>query len=441
LAHALLVTTACPRPCLPFRSSGSIGTTVRLASLATLALTLLLVSGAVRAQAPEERGPLAASSWDAGARTLDGVSIRVRVVYPELGGPYPLVGVIHGANANGAYHTELATTLASRGFVVVVPDMPCTVTVCDHDANQRQISALLAWAAAESAEAGTRLAGKVDGGRRGLIGHSWGGLSSHLTAARDPSIGSVVLLDPNDDGTEGLSVTDAISAPHLTLLAQVPGLCNSQWQESMVRARLGGPRLELTVNRSGHCDPGEMDGLCSFGCGRGDTSTTRLFRRYAVAWTACVLGGDPAMVEWVGGPSYTRDVREGTVVGPSAAGLDALACRSGAPVPDAGPTDVQDAAMGLADAGVDSGAGPIMPEDAAVALDAEVRAPDAGLVTAGGPGGCACRAARASSCRTLVPLALFAVAWARRRRSAVRTPRESEGLARRSALEGRRERR
>ena len=83
-----------------------------------------------------------------------------------------------------------------------------------------------------------RLEGKVDGSRRGLIGHSWGGLAAHLAASRDTTIDSLVLFDPNDDGTEGLVATPTITASTLQLLAAVPGLCNSAWREDMVTAML-----------------------------------------------------------------------------------------------------------------------------------------------------------------------------------------------------------
>ncbi|MBN8612237.1 MAG: dienelactone hydrolase family protein [Deltaproteobacteria bacterium] len=352
------------------------------------------------AQAPEDRGPLTVETWDAGTLTLDGARIRTRVYYPAgagptgSGGPFPLVGVIHGANANGAYHTELASTLASRGFVAVVPDMPCTVTACDHDANQRQITALLAWAVAQSADPSSRLSGTVDGSRRGLIGHSWGGLSSHITAARDPSIDSVVLLDPNDDGTDGLSVTASITAPHLTLLAEVPGACNAAWQEAMVRTRLTSPHLDFTLDGSGHCNPGEMDLVCSFGCGRGDSATTPLFRRYAVAWTACVLAGDASMAEWLGGASYDGEVSAGRIVGPMASMLDGLPCRSGG-LPDAGVIETPDAGAVVGDdAAVASeiDAGTITESDAFVASGIDsgrTTAIDAGAGTSSS--GCSCR--------------------------------------------------
>ncbi|MGE0784769.1 MAG: dienelactone hydrolase family protein [Sandaracinaceae bacterium] len=351
------------------------------------------------AQDPEDHGPLTSASWDAGTQSLAGASIRVRVYYPDSGGPYPLVGVIHGANANGTYHTELATTLATRGFVAVVPDMPCTVIACDHDANQRQISALLEWAVAESADSTSRLAGKVDGSRRGLIGHSWGGLSSHITAARDPSIDSVVLLDPNDDGIQGLSVTNTITAPHLTLLAQVPGACNGAWQEAMVRTRLTGSHQDFVIRGSGHCDPGEMDVVCSFACGAGDRGTVPLFRRYAVAWTACVLAGDASMATWIDGASYMADVSGDVIRMPNPSGLAALPCQGGPP-PDGGVGPMSDAGPPIGGDGGAPGsdAGVLMPGTDAGMPPAGLDAGPPGAFDAGdtGPsdGGCTCRAHR-----------------------------------------------
>lgn len=391
-----------------------------LLAASCLALLLASSSGIARAQAPEMRGAVAFSMWDAGSLSLAGTSIRTRVYYPDAGGPYPLVGVIHGANANGAYHTELASTLASRGFVAVVPDMPCTVTSCDHDANQRQISALLEWAVAQSADGSSRIAGRVDGTRRGLIGHSWGGLSSHITAARDPSIDSVVLFDPNDDGTDGLGVSAMITAPHLTLLASVPGACNGAWQESMVRTRLGGPHLDFVISRSGHCDPGEMDVFCSFGCGRGDGATTPTFRRYAVAWTACVLAGDASMAGWMGGSDFDGDVSGGRLESAMPAGLESLPCRAGG-LPDAGMVESPDAAVAP---GEDAALAP--GEDAASAeLDAFVApgldaATSAGVDAGGGAAassGCGCTTAGARGGRGIAASALLLLAVVLRARS------------------------
>jgi dienelactone hydrolase len=360
----------------------------------------------VAAQEPEERGSFDVAEWDAGTLDAAGAPIRRRVVYPTSGaGPFPLVGVIHGAGRNGGRHIELARTLASRGYIAVLPDMPCSITSCDHDANAAQITALLEWAVAESGMGSSMLSGLVDGSRRGLIGHSWGALASHIAASRDSTIDSVVLFDPNDDGTEGLSATPGITAPTLQLLASVAGACNSAWNEASVTSMLPDPKLQLTVSGSGHCDPEEPgDSFCGFACGSGDASTSTIFRRYAVAWTACVLGSDATMGAWLGGASMTADEGAGRIEGVGASGLDDLPCRGGVVPPiDGGAPDT--------DGGPARDAGGVVPP-----VDAGRGAPDGGSPridsgpSAGGSaddGGCGCIAPAAAG-RDLPALAVFA---------------------------------
>jgi dienelactone hydrolase len=308
---------------------------------------------------PEERGAFGVDEWDAGAVVIDGVSLKTRVFFPDAPGRYPVVGVIHGASANGSYHPELASTLASRGMVVVVPDMPCTVISCDHARNSGLVLGLLDWVVGRSDDPASPLAGLADPDRRGLIGHSWGGLTSHLAASTSDTIDSLVLLDPNDDLTEGQDAAAAISAPTLQLIAENEGACNSMWREATIRERLVVPNLQVTLNGSGHCNPGEVDLVCSLACGSGDTATTPIFRRYAVAWTACALLGDEEMATWLGGEAYTNDVANGVLERVFAVDLAALPCQTGGvpvadPEPDAGPADAGpalDAETDVLDAG------------------------------------------------------------------------------------------
>lgn len=402
---------------------------------ALIAITLLgaLSTTATRAAAqdPEDRGPLTVMEWDAGSVSTAGASIPRRVLYPDGGGPYPVVGVIHGASRTGAQHIELARTLASWGFVVVLPNMPCGLTGCNHDANANQITALLEWAVAQSADGTSRIAGLVDPERRGLIGHSWGALASHLTAARDATIDSVVLLDPNDDGTVGRDATSAITAPELQLLAEVPGTCNSQWIEASITPMLPDPNLQLTVDRSGHCDAEEPgDAICPFACGAGDPATSTMFRRYAVAWTVCNLQGDARMATWLSTAGLAADT---AVTGVVSSGLTSLACASVTPGDDAGPSDVDagadvDASSADVDGGTTDDAGTAQDDGAVSTTDAGASSDsggarlDAGPSDAGTDGGCGCAvpgAPRRSSAAWLLAAWALLVAHRSRRSRAL----------------------
>lgn len=384
-----------------------------------LFLSLFATSSAL-AQDPATRGSVAFEEWDAGGVVAAGTSIPTRVLYPSAAGRYPLVGVIHGASRTGARHMELARTLASRGFVVVLPDIPCGFFGCDHEANANQLVALLDWAVATDGP----LAGRVDGTRRGLIGHSWGGLASHLAAARDDRIDALVLLDPNDDGTVGRVATATVTAPTAQLLAEVSGTCNSQWNDAAVTAALPSPKLQLTVDGSGHCDP-EMpgDSVCPFACGSGDPDTAVTFRRYAVAWMSCLLAGDGSVRPWLGGAEMDREESEGTLENLTSAGLDTLECTA-PPLTDAGVRDVDAGAddAGVEDAG-DGDAGELASDggirvDGGVLLDGGAREAgpvhDAGMEA--GDGGCGCRAAAGPLGPSRTAMLLLLAVLSRRRR-------------------------
>ncbi len=412
-----------------------VGSTLSLQVFALAALGAALTPTAhAQAALPEQRGALAVRELDLGRPSLAGTAIPLRAYLPdEAPRPRPVVVVMHGYLREGRFMAELGRTLASHGVVALVPDMPCGLGGCDHAANARQLAAAFAFADTASADASSPLAGRVDGSRRALIGHSFGGLGSFLAASTVPIAGlaSAVLLDPNDDRGEAAAVAALPRAPIALISAENPGACNaSQWRSS-VHAQVPAPKLALRVRGSGHCDPElPTDRLCPIACGRGDAATTPTFHRYAVAFTLCAVDATSPFAAYVGGAALDTDVMLGRVDQVEALGLDALACRGAIAPSDAG-VPAEAGVSGQADA-----AG--MVTDAAAPRDAEPRA-DAGLASADvGPddmsAGDTARTpeARGSSCATLVsapgdgllPLALAVAARARRR------PRARTTLAR-----------
>ena len=169
---------------------------------------------ALIAAQPENMGPYAIEEIDAGNVIADGVEIPTRIFAPMANERFPVVGVIHGFFRNGSYQRLMAQTFASRGFVAVVPDMPCGLAGCDHEANARQLKALLEWAVTQSPAAD-----RIDGERRALVGHSWGGLAVHLATTMDPTIDVLVALVPNDDRDAAYDVAPSILIPSATVIA------------------------------------------------------------------------------------------------------------------------------------------------------------------------------------------------------------------------------
>ena len=99
----------------------------------------LLAAGTASAQ-PESPVPFAVETWDAGTVDAAGAGLPTMVYFPAGGGgPYPVVGVIHGSTRSRAYMRVLSETLASRGLIAVTPTIPCTIVRCDHDENAAQL--------------------------------------------------------------------------------------------------------------------------------------------------------------------------------------------------------------------------------------------------------------------------------------------------------------
>jgi dienelactone hydrolase len=396
---------------------------MRIRPVGLHALAIVFLGTAIARAQPETPGPLAVTRWDAGRVDAAGASIPTVVYYPtDGGGPYPVVGVIHGSSRTGANMRVMAETLASYGFIAVTPNMPCNIIECNHDENAAQLSALLDWAVAQGGTTGSVLAGLVDGERRGLIGHSFGALASHLAAGRDDRIDAVVLLDPNDDVGVGAAAAGSVLVPSLQLLAQVPGACNSMWNEAVITPAMAAPKLQLTLAGSAHCDPEDpSDSICPTVCGNGDRATTPFFRRYAVTWMACLLAADESVAAWAGGPSFDEDVAAGVLLDVVGEGLDTLPCR-GIPGADAdadGDADVDADADPDSDAGADVEADADGDAEDAADLDGGSDA-DGGADAGGGDGGgCGCRAPGArprDTGRTLLMLLACGMAVRRIRR-------------------------
>lgn len=331
---------------------------------------LAVVSAAPVARAqPDTRGPLSVETWDAGKVVLDGVEILVWAHYPTgVAGPMPLAAVVHGASRYAGVMGELSDTLASRGFVALAPNIPCNFAGCDHEANARQTSALLEWGVAQSADPSSKLHGLVDGSRRAVFGHSWGGLAGFLAAKDNASIGLVVILDANDDKDVGKAAAPLVKQPSIHVMAEKMGPCNSyNWKEN-IYPLTPAPHMRVVVTGAAHCDAEDpTDGLCKYVCGSGDPSTAYLFRRYAVAWASCIFVGDKAMAGWLGGPDLDAEVAAGRLHMVDHKGLDSLPCLGGAP--DAGATG---------DAGVSEDRGSALSDTASADAPAAEDAADAG---------------------------------------------------------------
>lgn len=238
-------------------------------------------------------------------QTLAGKPISFDVYIPQVKAPASVVALGHGFARSRQQMAGWGDLLASRGYVALAPDFPGPLP--DHTVNAKVLSALLDWAAAESKKPGTALSGKVDSGRRGVMGHSAGGLAAVLAASTDSKINAVVGLDPVDTSGLGVKAAPQVKAASAFVRAEAHP-CNSQGNAAAIYSALGGPRLTLQVVKGTHCDPEWNSGvLCTLACGGTDAQRQARFRRYAMAFLDHVLMCAPTMAPWLGGSSAKGD--------------------------------------------------------------------------------------------------------------------------------------
>lgn len=199
--------------------------TARL-SLYAFPLLLALAAGA-RAEErdplhdPLARGPHALASRRIVVRASDGTTAPLEVRLPTGGarGPRPCVLVLHGWADSPRSFVPLAEHLGSRGFAVGLVRQPSRLAI-DPDVWTLRLRAAID-AVEREARPGGVLAGEIDVGRIGVIGHSYGGATAIMAAARDARIKTVVALAP---GTHPLARGKMIEAARaVTVPLQIQG--------------------------------------------------------------------------------------------------------------------------------------------------------------------------------------------------------------------------
>ncbi len=115
--------------------------------------------------------------------------LRVRINYPKTGGPFPLIVFSHGAWGSKDGHVALTELWASNGYVTIQPDHSDSralgVKVGDTSVFRawQERPADVSFILDSLAEIETKvpaLKGKLDAGRIGMIGHSYGANTAQL---------------------------------------------------------------------------------------------------------------------------------------------------------------------------------------------------------------------------------------------------------------------
>lgn len=294
-------------------------------------LALLMSSASVPAMPapdPGQRGPFPIGSYSITTTNPDtGSTIEAVIYYPASdgaidpsGAPYAAVVFAHGFMASPSSYPGNAEHLASWGYIVALPDLPDNAT----EVRQSDARHMFSYLESANGDASSPLHGMVDLARMGVTGHSLGGLSTMIVAARDPRVRAAVALDPTNAHTiigaepwDYAAEAPSTTAPLLALGAPSQ-LCNAEAGYNAMYDSVGSAhRTKLVVAEASHCDFMDTNSqLHIFGCtmfcgGSYDEARVTLIERYTTAWFNYYLRGETGYYDYLYGPEVEEDVSEG----------------------------------------------------------------------------------------------------------------------------------
>jgi predicted dienelactone hydrolase len=189
---------------------------------------------------------------DASFRLTDAARLRdieVAVTYPGGAGKFPVILYSHGDGGNGGDARPLARFWATRGYVVLAPshrDAPSAKNLADPKAWETRARdlAFLIDALPEVEQRVPALAGKLDSGKLGVGGHSYGAYTAGLLA------GASVAPPKGSKTPAEKAASFADPRPKAFLLLSPPGAGVRGWTSGSW-SNVDRPLLLVTGSRDG----------------------------------------------------------------------------------------------------------------------------------------------------------------------------------------------
>ena len=284
---------------------------------------------------PADLGPYAVARIRAKTVNPDtGNRLKAEIYYPSLdgamdsrGAPYPALVFAHGFMAWPLLYAGNGRHLASWGYVVAIPDFP------DEHTELRASDAGHLFSCLEdlNTDEDSRFFQQIDAARFGLVGHSLGGLTTMMVAARDERVKAAVALDPvrppqishiwRKGSWDYQAEAPNLTAP-LAVIAAPAQRCNLfAAYRKMFAAAGSGHKAQYVLVDGSHCDFMDVPSsrfyvdTCSRMCGRPfSEERLRLVERYTAAWFNYYLQGESAGYDHIFGTGLSDDIQADRIV-------------------------------------------------------------------------------------------------------------------------------
>jgi dienelactone hydrolase len=252
---------------------------------------------------PAATGPFPATRQTLSIPGTQGAMLTTDVYYPGTNGIVnpgagrcPVIVLGHGFSQSKDQHINQGYHLATRGFIVLIPN---SNAASDHSRFADDLRKCIDWIEARDADTNSLFFGRVRADRVGATGHSAGGLSAILAASRDPRIRAVSPMDPVDNGGQGVAALATVAAPVAVTYSE-PSSCNANGSALTLYNTARAPKRGMRIVGANHTDPQDpASPLSALFCGGADSGRQALYRRYMTGWFEYHLRGDAAYGPWV----------------------------------------------------------------------------------------------------------------------------------------------
>lgn len=250
------------------------------------------------------------------------------IYYPSIGdqvdpsgAPYATVVFAPGFLATPSSYPGNGEHLASWGYITAIPDFPSD----DIEDRASDMQHLFSYLEAENTRAGSLFFDRIDTDRLAPAGHSLGGVSTLMLAARDgQEYKAAVALDPAGgpfSTWDYESEVPKITAPSAVIGAEEGGFCNSDAMYNDVYRYIGAThRAKFVIVGGSHCDFMDADdfgiSVCYWLCGgqsEGREERLELIEHYTAAWFNYYVQHDTDYYTYLYGAEAQKDIQAGRI--------------------------------------------------------------------------------------------------------------------------------